>query len=312
MEAIGQNYVMYEAMLEARWRSKPMPARQWLDDYVKRRYGEKIGKSDEVQNAWVILESVVFCAPTHNVSYIESRPAVRDLVNADGSYMRVDAHNKPVKSDSSLKGTLADLWRAWKLLLSSNLDKFGASLVDPFNHDVVDLGTNVLTNEFTLRLHNFYAALKAKNLDGVKTAGSQMLELIEDMESLLATDNYYLLGKWINDARKMAGSNQTEADLYEFNARNQLTLWGPDGNINDYAAKSWSGLYGDYYYSRYRMFVEDVIAAVSAGKDFDQNAFNVKCLAYEKEWQNSKTTYPAVGNGKTISVARTLAQKYGH
>ena len=28
----------------------------------------------------------------------------------------------------------------------------------------------------------------------------------------------------------------------EFNARNQVTLWGPNGEINDYAAKSWGGL----------------------------------------------------------------------
>jgi len=40
MEAIGQNYVMYEAMLEARWNSEPIAARKWLDDYVQRRYGE--------------------------------------------------------------------------------------------------------------------------------------------------------------------------------------------------------------------------------------------------------------------------------
>jgi len=311
MEAIGQNYVMYEAMLEGRWRSEPIEARRWLDDYVQRRYGEKIGKSNEVQNAWVILESVVYCAPTHNVSYIEDVPTVRDWTEYDTTYQRLDLHNKLVNvNPSSVTGTLDDLWKAWKLLLSKNLDQYGAGKVDPFNHDVVDLGTNVLTNEFTLRLRDFYIALKAKNLAGVKNAGSQMLELIQDMDKLLATDNYYLLGKWLADARDMAGSNKTEADLYEFNARNQLTLWGPDGNINDYARKSLSGLYGDYYLTRYRMFVEDVISAVAAGKDFDQNAFNAKCLAYEKDWQNSKTTYPTTGSGKTIEVARSLADKY--
>jgi len=313
MEAIGQNYVMYEAMLENRWHSEPVEARKWLDDYVKRRYGEKIGKTSEVQNAWVILESVVYCAPTHNVSYIESVPTVRDWSNDDTFYERVDLRKQIVRADSnSVTGTLDDLWKAWKLLLSKNLDQLGAASVDPFNHDVVDLGTNVLTNEFTIRLRDFYTALKAKNVAGLKNAGMQMLELIQDMEKLLATDNYYLLGKWINDARILAGNNKTEADLYEFNARNQLTLWGPDGNINDYACKSWSGLYGDYYLSRYTMWVQDVIDAISSGKDFDQNAYLVKCLAFEKDWQNSKTTYPATGTGKTIEVARSLAEKYGH
>jgi len=154
--------------------------------------------------------------------------------------------------------------------------------------------------------------VKAKNLAKVKDYSSQLLEIIQDAESLLQTDNYYLLGKWIADARSLAGPNSTEADLYEFNARNQLTLWGPTGNINDYARKSWSGLYGDYYYTRYRMFFEQVISAISAGKDFDQNAWLGKCLEYEKSWQNVHTPYPTTGNGKTIAVARSLAEKYGN
>lgn len=29
--------------------------------------------------------------------------------------------------------------------------------------------------------------------------------------------------------------------LYEYNARNQITLWGPDGQIKDYANKQWAG-----------------------------------------------------------------------
>jgi len=312
MEAIGQNYVMYEALLEDRWRDSPMPARQWLNDYVQRRYGEKIGKSREVQNAWVILESVVYCAPTHNVSYIEERPCVRDWSVNDKSFERLGARNKVFKTNpTSVKGNLNDLWNAWKLLLSTTLDPLGAGSVDPFNHDVVDLGVNVLTNEFTIRLRKFYVALKAKNLAVLKTVGNEMLELITDMDKLLETDNYYLLGKWLSDARSLAGSNKKEADLYEFNARNQLTLWGPDGNINDYARKSWSGLYSDYYYTRWSMFVQDVITAVSSGKQFDQNAFNAKCLSYEKSWQKSTRTYPTTGNGKTLSVARSLALKYG-
>ena len=33
--------------------------------------------------------------------------------------------------------------------------------------------------------------------------------------------------------------------MYEYNARNQITLWGPNGEIDDYAAKNWAGLIGE-------------------------------------------------------------------
>lgn len=32
-----------------------------------------------------------------------------------------------------------------------------------------------------------------------------------------------------------------EKQLYEYNARNQITLWGPRGEIVDYANKQWAG-----------------------------------------------------------------------
>lgn len=32
-----------------------------------------------------------------------------------------------------------------------------------------------------------------------------------------------------------------DEQLFEYNARNQITLWGPNGEIVDYANKQWSG-----------------------------------------------------------------------
>ena len=58
-----------------------------------------------------------------------------------------------------------------------------------------------------------------------------MMELFTDLETILASDEHFLLGRWLEKAKSLA-TNETESKLYEFNARNQLTLWGPDGNVN--------------------------------------------------------------------------------
>lgn len=39
-----------------------------------------------------------------------------------------------------------------------------------------------------------------------------------------------------------AARPKTEADAFERQALNQVTLWGPTGENNDYARKEWSGL----------------------------------------------------------------------
>ena len=57
-----------------------------------------------------------------------------------------------------------------------------------------------------------------------------LLGLFTDLDMLLGTDAHFLLGRWISDAKALA-HNEDERKLYEFNARNQVTLWGPTGQV---------------------------------------------------------------------------------
>ena len=60
-----------------------------------------------------------------------------------------------------------------------------------------------------------------------------LLSLLNDLDMLLASDSHFLLGTWIQAARANGVTDQ-EKDLMEFNARNQITLWGPNGEVNVY------------------------------------------------------------------------------
>ena len=49
-------------------------------------------------------------------------------------------------------------------------------------------------------------------------------------------------GRWQQWSRQVIpNASTTLKDHVEFNARNQITLWGPNGEINDYARKEWGG-----------------------------------------------------------------------
>ena len=45
------------------------------------------------------------------------------------------------------------------------------------------------------------------------------------MEQILNSDKHFLLSNWINDA-VLKAKNLDERDLYEWNARAQISLWG--------------------------------------------------------------------------------------
>ena len=77
-----------------------------------------------------------------------------------------------------------------------------------------------------------------------------LLGVIADVDTTDAADVNFLLGTWLADAAAW-GFNASQVENRLFNARNQITLWGPNGEINDYAAKiGWAGLVKDYYLYR--------------------------------------------------------------
>jgi len=58
------------------------------------------------------------------------------------------------------------------------------------------------------------------------------LDLLVDLDTLLASDEHFLLGPWLEDAKAL-GVDEKERELYEYNARNQISLWGPtDKNVS--------------------------------------------------------------------------------
>ena len=66
----------------------------------------------------------------------------------------------------------------------------------------------------------------------------------------------FLLGPRLAEARA-AGHTSVEKDLYEWNLRTQLTVWGtsPKGGseVEDYANREWAGLISSYYRPRWDM-----------------------------------------------------------
>merc|ERR1719471_1333812 len=99
---------------------------------------------------------------------------------------------------------------------------------------------------------------------------------------ILATNKNFLLGVWLEEAKSLASESKyqkADSALYEFNARNQITLWGPNGEILDYAAKQWSGLFSSYYAPRWILFFATLESSLMAGNNtFDAPAFRKKFI----------------------------------
>jgi len=138
-----------------------------------------------------------------------------------------------------------------------------------------------------------------------------MIGIINDMETLLNSNENFLLGNWL-EAAKAYGTTEDEKKLYEFNARNQITLWGPTGQIVDYAAKAWGGLYSSFYLDRWNTFIDAALYALSNNEVFNGDAYHKEVLLKEQQWGMFTDVFPTTPVGNSVAIANSLLNKYAN
>jgi len=181
---------------------------------------------------------------------------------------------------------------------------------DGFRFDLVDVSRQVLANYALPLQRKWVLAYQQKDLAAFKKYSAEFIELIEDMDRLLATRKDFLLGPWVADARSW-GKTESEKALYEMNAKDLITLWGDkDCPLNEYACKQWSGLMTDFYKPRWEQYFAQLELDIAGEKVFDKQVFTAQIKAWEWTWVNMHKDYSVKPQGDPVAEARQLYQKY--
>eukprot|EP00298_Acanthocystis_sp_HF-20_P015754 c21253_g1_i1.p1 GENE.c21253_g1_i1~~c21253_g1_i1.p1 ORF type:complete len:856 (+),score=345.19 c21253_g1_i1:18-2585(+) len=304
MEAIEQNPIMYELMNEMGYRSELFNSNEWVQDYIFRRYN---GTSTSMEKSWNLL---IPSAYNRGFSWL-------------GGWIGTDAPRLNMGYD--LSQNVNGILNSWKLFLqASNEFNFKSG---GWHYDLVDLTRQVIVNFH----YDVYKGLEK----GIKSCINQdervsfvdkdtwdlchqsfvnhsyfMTIMMDRMESILSTDINYLLGQWLESAKSW-GNTEQEKQILEFNARNQITLWGPNGNINDYAAKCWSGLVGTYYKERWSMFYSYLnIALLTQNSTVDWNDLSNKLIELGNAWDEKRDLFPTKPQGDALEIAKSIQAEY--
>lgn len=93
------------------------------------------------------------------------------------------------------------------------------------------------------------------------TQAAILVDILADVEMILASDRRFLLGNWVNDALQFAETEE-EIHFYSFNAKLQVSIWGNmyPTELYDYANKFWSGMIHEYVE---RSFTLDILPRIS-------------------------------------------------
>ena len=288
-EGIEQNPMIYSLLFDQVWRDTPIDLDSWLKNYVHCRYGVK---DENMERAWDILQKTVYQNEGNYESAITARPTF-------------DKHN--VWAYTDIPYNPVELIDAWKYMLAST-DKLADNPC--YQYDLILVGKQVMANCATDIQQKFIEDYETKDLPAFKRNSEEFMTLIDDMDELMSTNQAFLLGKWINDAKKW-GTTDAESRLYEKNARDLVTLWGgKDAFLHDYASKQWAGLFKGFYKGRWQLFVDEVTRCISQNKVYNHEESDDKVRSWEWQWVNGTENYPDQPQGNPVEVSHKMFRKY--
>jgi len=295
MEGIEQNPVLYELMMENTWRTTPIDLNTWLPKFVFNRYGNK---NPHALKAWEILRKTVYTVPENK--YI--RDGAESIIQARPTF---DSLTRWAKT--TLNYEERDLLPAWDEFIKAAPT---CKQSDGFQYDIVDVTRQVMANYALSVQRKVVDAYKKKDSKRFQTESQNFIQLITDMDKLLATRKDFLLGPWVSEARKW-GTNAEEKALYEMNAKDLITLWGDAKNpLNEYACRQWSGLLNDFYKPRWELFFNHAAKSLNEGTNLDLKKFNDEVSEWEWKWVNQRKDYPVQPVGNPVSTSVEMYQKY--
>ena len=287
LEGFDVNPFMYQYIFEKAW---DFDTHKDLDAYARVVADSRTGKADEnARKAWSILFKEIY--------HDRSVPGHSPLMNLRPSFGRSSSYH------SSVRYTYDNdrLREAIQLLLAA--DGRGSA----YAFDVVNLTRQWLSNNFDTLSFHYKEAYDARDRERLDKTRDRMLAILDEMDRLLGSQTYFLVGKWIADARGW-GADATEANYFESNARDLLTSWGDRGNmLTDYANRTLSGLVGSYYKGRWELFFDAVEKSLDAGEPLDEPALTEAYKDWEYAWWHDRPgSFPSEPVGDGIALARQI------
>ena len=292
MEGSENNPVMFELMSELPWRAEKITKEDWIREYCYARYGVH---DATIEKAWILLAQSIYNCPKGNIqqgtheSIFCARPSLNSYQVSTWSLMS----NYYDPEDT----------RQAAILLTSVAEKYRGN--NNFEYDLVDICRQALADQGRKQYLKTMADYKSFSRQEFKKDSNRFLKMILLQDKLLGTRQEFRLGHWIEEARNL-GKTAEEKDLYEWNARVQITTWGnricaDNGGLHDYGHKEWQGLLKDFYYLRWSTFMKSLASQLSL-----QNTPQIDWYGLEEPWTLQKSPYSSKAEGSPIDVAKEV------
>ncbi|MFI1399535.1 alpha-N-acetylglucosaminidase [Streptomyces sp. NPDC020681] len=281
-EAAERDPVALELFSELAWREERIDRDAWFAEYAEIRYG---GGDRSARTAFVAL-----AATAYKLTSTDGRPF-------DSLFCR-----RPSMTSATVTAfDPAHFDRAFAALLDVRPSLRDS---DAYRHDVTDLARQALANRSRTLQRPLRTALQNKDVDAFRAVSALWLKLMRLSDTMAGCHRQFLLGPWLEDAKRLATSAD-EAVVLERTARALITTWADRAaadELSNYANRDWHGLINDVHVPQWEAFLDEQAAALAEGrapKSFDW-------YPAEEAWTKDRRAYPVRPTGDAYRTARRV------
>lgn len=267
-EGLHSNSVVYEYLYSLAWEGPQLPWPQWLEHYLRSRYGHV---DAALLAAWDDLDAAVYRTRYWSPRWWNKKA---------GAYLLFKRPTTAVTGFEDRPDDLPRLRKALDALLAQAGHYQDAPL---FRQDLVEYARQYLSLQVDALLVQGVQAYQRGDIVGGDHVVARVEALVRGLDTL-AGGQHESLGTWMRQAADYAGDDAALRRYYLANARAQVSVWGGEGNLADYASKAWQGMYAGFYLPRWQRFFAGLRRAEVAGEAFDQQAFEAQVRDWEWAW----------------------------
>ncbi|WP_406305454.1 alpha-N-acetylglucosaminidase [Streptomyces sp. NBC_00885] len=281
-EAAERDPAALELFSELAWREERIDRDAWFEEYAEIRYG---GEDGSARAAFAAL-----AATAYKLTSTDGRPYDSLFCRRPGMTSSIGTAFDPAGFD-----------RAFAALLGVRPSLRDS---DAYRHDATDLARQALANRSRTLQLPLRAAYQNKDVDTFRAVSALWLRLMRLSDTMAGCHRSFLLGPWLEDAKRLATSADEAVEL-ERTARALISTWADRAAANqlsNYANRDWHGLISDVHLPQWEAYLEELATALSEGrapKPFDW-------YPAEEAWTKERRAYPVRATGDAYRTARRV------
>ncbi|WP_323446339.1 alpha-N-acetylglucosaminidase [Streptomyces yaizuensis] len=281
-EAAERDPAALELFTELAWRREKIDRGAWFTRYAQIRYGARDAAAEEAFAA--------LAATAYKLTSTDGRPV-------DSLFLRRPGMGSSVATAFDQAG----FDRALAALLRVDA---GLRASDAYRYDITDLARQALAlRSRTLQLA-LRAAYASRDVTAFRGVSALWLKLMRLADTVAGCHRAFLLGPWLEDAKRFATSTDEAVEL-ERTARVLITTWGDRvaaADLSNYANRDWQGLISDVHVPQWEQYLTEVATALEEGRA----PRAIDWYPGEEAWTKQRRTYPTRPTGDAHRVAQRV------